>query len=123
MMEFYADKPIYRQIIDFCFGRILTGDWRAGERVPSVREMAVELAVNTHTVLKAYEYFQTRGLIVSRRGMGFFLSADAPGLVNEIRREEFFKEWIPALVREMGLLGITPDDLLSHIRDAGHAGG
>ncbi len=50
-MEFKPDKPIYRQIIDYAFGCILSGGWRPGEKVPSVRELAVELAVNSHTVL------------------------------------------------------------------------
>lgn len=116
-MEFSANKPIYRQIIDYGIGKILTGEWTPGEKVPSVREMAVELAVNTHTVLKAYEYMQTNNVIVSRRGMGFFLSENALQLVNEMRREEFFSEWMPTLVREMKLLGITPDDLMDHLRD------
>lgn len=116
-MEFSANKPIYRQIIDYCFGKILTGVWLPGEKVSSVREMSVELAVNTHTVLKAYEYLQERGIIISKRGMGFFLSADAPGVVNAIRREEFYNETLPQMAREMRLLGITADDLISHLNE------
>ena len=53
MIQFREDRPIYRQIVDYSLGCILTGNWSPGMRVPSVREMAVQLAVNTHTVLKA----------------------------------------------------------------------
>ena len=115
-MEFNSNKPIYRQIIDYCFGRILTGVWIPGERVPSVREMSVELAVNSHTVLKAYEYLQSEGLIASRRGMGFYLDAEALGTVNRLRREEFFSTTLVELSKEMKLLGIYPEDLVEHLR-------
>lgn len=115
-MEFSTNKPIYRQIIDYCFGRILTGEWKCGERVPSVREMSVELSVNSHTVLKAYEYLQSEGLIVSRRGMGFYLEADAPVIVNRLRREEFFSTTLVHLASEMQLLGITSEELHEHLK-------
>ncbi len=95
-MDFTSDKPIYRQIIDFSFGQILTGAWTAGERVPSVRELSVQLSVNSHTVLKAYEYLQAEGIIVSRRGMGFYLTADALEQVNQARRREFLTRLSPA---------------------------
>lgn len=115
-MEFSDHKPIYRQIVDYSVGRILTGAWLPGERVPSVRELAVELAVNTHTVLKAFEFLQDEGIIVPRRGMGFYLSANALEEVNSLRRREFFETTLPALRAEMELLGITPDELISHLK-------
>lgn len=58
-MDFKTNKPIYQQIVDFCFSKILTREWRAEERVVSVRELSTQLAVNSRTVLKAYEYLQT----------------------------------------------------------------
>ena len=57
-MEFKTNKPIYQQIVDFCFSKILTREWRAEERVVSVRELSTQLAVNSRTVMKAYEYLQ-----------------------------------------------------------------
>lgn len=116
-MEFNSNKPIYRQIIDYCFGRILTGEWKPGERVPSVREMSVEMSVNSHTVLKAYDYLQTEGLIAPRRGMGFYLDADALETVNRLRREEFFTSTLADLAREMQLLGITPEELMTRLKE------
>lgn len=115
-MEFTQDKPIYRQIIDSCYARILTGEWRPGERVPSVRELAVAVAVNTHTILKAYEYLQTHEIIVSRRGMGFYLTADAVDKVNATRREEFFNITLPAVAAEMKLLGISVEEVVERMR-------
>ena len=50
-MDFKTNKPIYQQIVDFCFSKILTREWRAEERVVSVRELSTQLAVNSRTVL------------------------------------------------------------------------
>ena len=62
-MDFKTNKPIYQQIVDFCFSKILTREWQAEERVVSVRELSTQLAVNSRTVLKAYEYLQAEGII------------------------------------------------------------
>lgn len=51
-MDFKTNKPIYQQIVDFCFSKILTREWRAEEQVVSVRELSTQLAVNSRTVLK-----------------------------------------------------------------------
>ena len=66
-MNFTNQRPIYRQIADYCFARILSGDWKPGERVASVRELAVQMTVNTHTVLKAFENIQNHQEIEARR--------------------------------------------------------
>ena len=110
-MNFNDNKPIYRQIIDYCFGCILSGQWLPDHRIPSVREMAQQLAVNTHTVLKAFEYLQGADIILPRRGMGSFLAADAPDRVVSARRQEFFDETLPDIFRQMQLLGISIDDV------------
>lgn len=111
-MDFTPNKPIYRQIIDYSFGQILTGAWAAGERIPSVRELSVFLSVNSHTVLKAYEYLQNEGIIVPKRGMGFYLTSDALDHVNQARRQEFFDTTLRDLFNEMKLLDISIDEVI-----------
>lgn len=113
-MNFNDSKPIYRQIIDYCFNCILAGQWKPDERVPSVRELAVQMAVNTHTVLKAFEFLQAHDIVYPRRGMGFFLAADALERVNRTRREEFYNETLTALFCEMDRLGISINDVIDH---------
>ena len=111
-MDFTPNKPIYRQIIDYSFGQILTGAWAAGERIPSVRELSVFLSVNSHTVLKAYEYLQNEGIIVPKRGMGFYLTTDALDHVNQARRQEFFDTTLRDLFNELKLLDISIDEVI-----------
>lgn len=116
-MEFNADKPIYRQIIDYAFGCILNGAWEPGKKVPSVRELAVAMAVNSHTVLKAYEQLENDGIIAPRRGMGFFLTDEAPALVAAQQRREFFTNVLDSAFARMELLGITIDDVVAHYNE------
>lgn len=96
----------------------MSGEWREEERIPSVRELSVRLAVNTHTVLKAYEYLQDEGIIYPRRGMGFYLAEKATEMVAKARREEFFQTTLDDVFREMEMLGISIDDIVKHYRDS-----
>lgn len=112
-MDFKVDRPIFRQIEDWCHSRILSGEWTPGQKVPSVRELSVKLTVNTHTVLKAFDLLQADGIITPRRGMGFFLADDAPGRVHESKRKEFYETKLKDLFNEMQRLDITIDDVTS----------
>ena len=115
-MDFNSNKPIYRQIVDYSFARIIARDWEPGQRVPSVRELATALAVNSHTVLKAYEYLQDEEIIFPRRGLGFFLADDAPQRVNAARKREFFDSTLTELFKEMALLDISIDEVIDRYK-------
>ena len=114
-MEFSEPKGIYLQIADEIRERVVEGDWRPGERVPSIRELAVELGVNPNTVTKSYQRLVERGIISSRRGLGYFVSEDARERGLEEMRNEFLRDELPKIVRTMRVLGIGPDDLASHL--------
>lgn len=115
-MNFKTDKPIYRQIIEYAFTCIISGEWIPEQKVPSVRELAVKLAVNSHTVLKAYEFLQSENIIYPRRGMGFYLAADAKENVNAARRHEFYNTTLTELFSEMEMLGISISDLVERYK-------
>lgn len=111
-MDFKTNKPIYQQIVDFCFGKILTREWKPEERVVSVRELSTQLAVNSRTVLKAYEYLQAEAIIFAERGMGFYLAKDAVKKVMKIQKKEFFDNQLADLFSTMDLLGIGIDEII-----------
>ncbi len=117
MMEFNNNKPIYRQIVDYAYNRIIDGVWPPGERIPSVRELAADMGVNTRTVLKAMEDLQDSRIITPRRGMGFILAVDASDIIMEARRREFFDITVPALVDDMRRLGISTDELVARLTE------
>ena len=114
-MEFSEPKGIYLQIADQIRERVLNGDWRAGERIPSIRELAVELGVNPNTVTKSYQRLMDRGIISSRRGLGYFVSDDAREHALQEMKAEFLRDEVPRIVRTMQLLGIGLDELASHL--------
>ena len=76
-MEFSQPKGIYQQIADQMRDRILAGEWHEGERIPSVRELAVGVGVNPNTVTKSYQALLDREIIENQRGLGYFVAADA----------------------------------------------
>lgn len=111
-MDFKADKPIYLQLVDLCRQKIISGEWEEGARVPSVRELGARLAMNPHTVLKAYDELQAEGLIEPRRGMGFILCDNARDGVRKAMRREFLSSEVPAFLAKMKALGISPEEVL-----------
>ncbi|WP_329903545.1 GntR family transcriptional regulator [Porphyromonas pogonae] len=110
-MNLLEEKAIFLQIVDRIKDRILEGIYVADERVPSVREIAEEMEVNPNTAMRSIERMQMEGLIYSKRGLGYFVSANALEVILEQRRERFRKEVLPALKREMKMLGIDPKEL------------
>ncbi|MDO4692970.1 MAG: GntR family transcriptional regulator [Porphyromonadaceae bacterium] len=106
------------QIADLVSERILRGEYKADERIPSVREMAEHAEVNPNTVVRAYERLTRAGLIYTQRGLGYFASPDAAELIRTERVKKFYAEMLPALRREMELLQIKYEDLEQHLSDS-----
>lgn len=114
---FNDNKAIYLQMADRLCDDILAGRYRADERIPSVREYAISLEVNTNTAVKAYEELARNGIIYNRRGLGYYVSQDALYHIQQQRRTSFFKELLPEVFRQMRLLGISIDEVDSKWAD------
>lgn len=110
-MEFRDNKAIYLQIAEYVCERILLGKWKTDDKVPSVREMAVDLEVNPNTVMRTYELLQIKNIIYNKRGIGFFLAEDALSQVRNYRKNQFVNDELPAIFRNLYLLDIGFDDL------------
>ena len=117
-MQFSQPKGIYLQIADQIRERILRGDWQAGERIPSIRELAVELGVNPNTVTKSYQTLLDRGIVTNQRGRGYFVSDRAAERALAGMREEFVRDELPRVLRAMRLLGIGVDELATYMARA-----
>ena len=103
-MDFNGHKPIYLQIYDHVCERILSGEFRSGDRVMSVRELGVDLGVNPNTVQKAYHLLEEEGIIESRSGARSFVTAD-DALKTRLRAELLEQDaaaWVSAM-KQMGL--------------------
>lgn len=110
-MNFSNDKAIYLQIADRLADEILSGTYQAEERIPSVRDYAVLLQVNTNTAVKSFELLAAEGVIYNKRGLGYFVSADARRRIRTSRRNDFLRSWLPEMFRHMDMLGIGIDDV------------
>ncbi len=99
------------QIVDFCFDRVLENEWKPAERIPSVRELGVQLQVNPNTVMRAYEYMQTEEIIYPKRGMGYYVEELASKRIRSIRKKEFFEEILPVTFHTMDSLEISIEEI------------
>jgi GntR family transcriptional regulator len=102
--------PIYVQLVEGVRHALTVGTLKPGERLPTVRTLAEELAVAPNTVVKAYNELQRAGLIESRPGVGTVVAGDLEEAVREQQVEALY-ERLGMLVRDAVGLGVTEDEL------------
>lgn len=112
MMKFNEQKAIYLQIAELVEDNIISGAWAEGERMLSVREFGVQLAVNPATVLRAYDELSAKEEIEQRRGIGYFVHVGAAAVIKEHRKETFLSDTLPKVWRQMQSLGITVEQVI-----------
>jgi DNA-binding transcriptional regulator YhcF (GntR family) len=110
-MQFRESQAIYLQIADYICEKILLKEWKTDERIPSVRELAVQLEVNPNTVMRTVEFLQQQEIIYNQRGIGYFVSAEAYKNALQYRRNEFTEKDMPAVFRSLYLLGMEIEEL------------
>lgn len=110
-MTFSNDKAIYLQMADRLCDEILAGKYKDDDRIPSVREYAVLLEVNTNTAVKAYDELARANIIYNKRGLGYFVTKGAKRQILKERKREFIEERLPELFRQMRLLDIDIKDV------------
>ena len=116
-MDFAQPQAIYLQIGDYICDNILRRLWTGGDRIPSIRELAVDVQVNPNTVVRTYAYLQDQGIIFNRRGIGYFVADGAYRQARELKRRSFVDRDLPQLFKTMDLLGLRLSDLERHYRD------
>lgn len=112
-MDFQKQKPIYLQIADRLMEQILVGV--ADDRMPSVREVAASMGVNPNTVVRSFDHLQTAEIIYQRRGVGYFVSADARQRILQAQRREFLDEDLPLLRQRLKALNISTQELIKEL--------
>ena len=114
-MEFQNGKSIFLQIADSITDKVVSGEFAAGEKIPSVRELASQMVVNPNTIMRTYSELQAMSIIENQRGIGYFVSDKAQQIVLEGKKEEFFNKVLPDFLRQAELLGITANELKTHL--------
>lgn len=115
-MEFKEQKGIFQQIADRICDRILQGELKAGDKLESVRELAVAIGVNQNTIMRTYSELLRDGILSNQRGIGFFVSPEARDIILAKRRNEFFNNDLPHIARQARLLGISAEEIMGKLK-------
>ncbi len=108
--------PVYRQIIDQILGGIASGALSPGDQLPTVRQLAVELAVNPNTVVRAYRELEIRGVLSTQQGVGTFITT-LPVKPGDAERQRQLDQLVGSLMARAGSAGFTADDIIERIRE------
>jgi len=114
-LSFDDRSPIYRQIILQFSRAFVRGDIRAGERIPSIRELSALLKVNTNTIQRVYQEMERDGLIGSKRGTGYFMTEET-GMIGTVQRV-LAQNSLRYFVEEMRALGLADKDILHELEN------
>jgi len=109
--------PIYAQLDRAIRATIATGALEPGAQLPTVRQLAVDLAVNANTVAKVYAQLEKDGILETRRGVGTFVREVPTPQVSQARRERELRELLRKFVGDAALLGFTLPELINQLRN------
>ncbi len=112
--EFQSSKPIYMQIFDRIVINIVRGHQKFGEKLPSVREMAVQMGVNPNTIQRTYSELERMSIVETRRGQGTFV-VENPGLMEEMRHT-LQTEVMETFVQKMEEIGVSKDQMIIRLQ-------
>jgi GntR family transcriptional regulator len=108
--------PVYRQIIDQVLGGIASGALSPGNQLPTVRQLAVDLAVNPNTVVRAYRELEIRGVLSTQQGVGTFITT-LPVKPGDAERQRQLDQLVGSLMARAGSAGFTADDIIDRIKE------
>jgi GntR family transcriptional regulator len=109
-LDLGSGVPAYRQIIDQIHGAIASGRLAAGDQLPTVRQLAVDLAINPNTVVRAYRELEIRGVLTTQQGTGTFI-AERPAEDNTEQRDRRLDQLVAEFIARAGSEGFTLKDL------------
>lgn len=110
-------KAIYLVLADKIIDGILSGKLNADDRLLSIRDYAAEVQVNQNTVMRTYDYLSEQGLIYNRRGVGYFVAADARKKGESLRSRQLLGSELNKIFKQLYLLGISIEELAEKYRN------
>src|SRR5271167_1112722 len=115
-LDLHSGMPVYRQLIDQVRSGIASGTLNAGDQLPTVRQLAVDLAINPNTVMRAYRELELGGLLETHQGTGTFIAKKKLER-NSAERERQLGQMAGEFAARTGAAGFTLEDLIDHLRD------
>jgi len=118
-MEFSIDHksgvPFYRQIIEQIKFGIASGELGAGDRLPTVRQLAVDLSINPNTVVRAYRELEIEGVLNTQQGSGTFVGNEKPE-IDRLEKQRMLDQIVTDLMARASSYGLTLEDVLEALR-------
>ena len=111
-----SDRPIYTQILEKIQTRIISGIYKPGEKLPSVRELAAEASVNPNTMQKAFAELERSGLILTQRNSGRTVTEDTE-MIDQIQTQMALAQ-VKTFFNNLKELGYTEDKILALVKKA-----
>ena len=115
-LDVQSGVPVYRQIIDQVTGGMASGVLKAGDQLPTVRQLAVDLAINPNTVVRAYGELEIRGVLETQQGTGTFISRQKIKR-DEVERQRRLNQLVSEFVARAGAMGFTVQELCGQLHD------
>lgn len=111
--QFDNDKPIYLQMVELIKTEIISGRLKSGEKIPSVRELAVQAKVNPNTVQKALAELERCGLIYTERTNGKFVTENKS--IIKAYRDDIINEKVESFLKDMIHIGVSEDEIREYL--------
>lgn len=118
VIQWNDSAPIYRQLKERIIAMILDGVLRAGDALPSVRQVAAEYQLNPITVSRAYQELADEVLVEKRRGVGMYVTEEASRKLLASERDRFLTQEWPQVLARIQRLGLRVEDLLKDAKGA-----
>jgi GntR family transcriptional regulator len=115
-LDLHSGVPVYRQLIDQVRGGIASGSLIAGDQLPTVRQLAVDLAINPNTVMRAYRELELGGLLETHQGTGTFISNKKPEK-KSAERERQLGQMAGEFAARAGAAGFTLEEIIDRLRE------
>jgi GntR family transcriptional regulator len=115
-LDLHSGVPVYRQIIDQVRGGMAAGTLGAGDQLPTVRQLAVDLEINPNTVMRAYRELELGGMLETHQGTGTFISEKKVSR-NDAERERQLVQLAAEFAARAGAAGFTVEELLNQLRE------
>lgn len=108
-----TDKPVYLQLVEQIQAGIISGTYQAGEKLPSVRDLAAQATVNPNTMQRAMTELERDGLVYTNRTAGRFITSDEE-LIKQLKTQ-YITQIIGEFLDKMKLMGLEPDEIISYV--------
>jgi GntR family transcriptional regulator len=115
-LDLRSGVPVYRQLIDQVKAGIAAGTLASGDQLPTVRQLAVDLAINPNTVLRAYRELELGGLLETQQGTGTFITPKKPRR-DDVERERQLNQLVGEFLARAGEAGFSVEELLRELRE------